>query len=241
MTDLYEFIFKRKSTRKYDMTPLDAATLNKIRSFANDVRRLYPKIKTAFEITGDVKNILPVRAPHYFIISSEKNDGYLENVGFMFQQVDLFLSSMGLGSCWLGMARPTSETKSEPKTELLFVIILAFGKTVDSPHREPSAFTRKPLTEVSSGADNRLEAARLAPSATNSQNWFFACDNGKIDVFQKKLNPAMALMYDKMNKVDMGIALCHLCVATEHNGLKFVFSKEAGKDRKGYIYTGTVK
>ncbi len=234
---LFNAIFKRKSTRKYDMTPLDASVLEQITAFADSAKRLYPDIQTAYEITSEVRNLLPVKSPHYLIISSENKDGYLENIGFIFQQVDLYLSSIGLGSCWIGMARPTDE----PKTKLPFVIILAFGKALDSPHRQPSEFKRKPLPEISSGYDNRLEAIRLAPSATNSQNWFFECKDGCIDVYQKKVNILMVAMYEKMNHVDMGIALCHLYVATEHNGGSFVFSKEVGKDKKGYIYTGTVR
>ncbi len=43
------------------------------------------------------------------IISSENTEGYLMNIGFIFQQMDLYLSSIGLGSCWLGMAKPTEK------------------------------------------------------------------------------------------------------------------------------------
>lgn len=234
--NLYEYIFKRKSTRKYDLSPLDEETLAKITAFADTMKPLYPEIKTAYEVSDNVKNMLPVKASHYFLLSSEKQGDYLENVGFMWQQMDLYLSSLGLGSCWLGMAKPASEIK----TALPFVIALAFGKPEGSPYRELNSFKRKDASEVSSGSDSRIEAARLAPSATNSQNWFFDCSDGKIDVYQRKLNPALALMFGKMNRVDMGIALCHLYIASLHEGRKFIFGKQSGKDKRGYIYTGTL-
>lgn len=235
--NLYDCIFKRKSTRKYDMSSLDEATLEKITAFGDSLKPLYPGIKTAYQITSDVKNLLPIKAPHYFLLSSEQSSDYLQNMGFMWQQMDLFLSSLELGSCWLGMARPTTEIK----TKYAFVIALAFGKAEGSPYRELCDFKRKPLSEISSGNDNRLEAARLAPSATNSQHWFFDANSSGIDVYQKKLNPIMTPMYDKMNKVDMGIAICHLYFATEYAGKAFMFEKQSGRDKKGYIYTGTVK
>lgn len=238
--NLYDFIFKRKSTRKYDMTPLTDGQLAEIKAFADNLKTLYKDIKVEYTIANDedVKNILPVKAPHYFVISSEKKDGYLTNVGFMFQQMDLFLSSKGLGTCWLGMAKPNKKIS----TKLEFVIILAFGKALDSPYREFSEFKRKALSEISTGTDERLEVARLAPSATNSQNWFFAAENGKIHTYQKRVNPIMALVYDKINKIDMGIAICHLYFATEHLGKNFIFSKEAKpKEMKGYTYIGTVE
>lgn len=235
--DLYENIFRRKSTRKYDMSPLDGATLAKLTAFADGLKPLHPEIKTAYEITGNVKNIFPVKAPHYFLLYSEKQDDYLENTGFMWQQMDLYLSGLGLGSCWLGMVKPSGEAKAG----LSFVIALAFGKAQGSPYREQAGFKRKTLAEISSGGDSRIEAARLAPSANNTQSWFFESAGGAIDVYQKNLNPAMTLLYGRFNSIDMGIALCHLCLANGHEGREFIFEKQTGKEKKGYTYTGTVK
>ena len=231
--ELYEYIWKRKSTRKYDMEPLEPRQLEQIRLFAQDIKPLYPDIKIAYEITSSIKGIFSVKAPHYLIISSEESNGYLENVGFMFQQMDLFLSNLNLGSCWLGMGKPPASLK----TELPHVIALAFGKAIGTPYRERSEFKRKSIADISTGSDQRFDAVRVAPSAMNNQNWFFEANNGKIDVYQKK---AMIGMLEKLNKIDIGIALCHLFVATKHFGKEFVFSRETDKKKKGYIYTGTI-
>ncbi|MGV8906920.1 MAG: nitroreductase family protein [Acetobacterium sp.] len=235
--NLYNNIFKRKSIRKYDMTPLPNQTLKEIENFAENLIPLYGDIKIGYEMVSHVKNIMPVKAPHYLIISSENKKGYLMNVGFMFQQMDLFLADKGLGSCWLGMAKP--EEKME--TDLEFVIILCFGKAMESSYRELSEFKRKSLSEISSGQDDRLECARLAPSAVNSQNWFFVADEGKIHIYQKKLNPVKRLIYHKMNQVDIGIAACHLYVATEHHGQNPIMTEDKGAiELKGYTYILTV-
>jgi len=177
-----------------------------------------------------------VKAPHNFIISSELTDGYLENVGFLYQQMDLYLSSLGLGSCWLGMAKPTEALE----TKLEFVIVLAFGKPKESPYRSLEGFNRKPLEEVAAGSDPRLEAVRLAPSASNTQNWFFVCDAGKIHAYQKLLNPVKAKFYDKFNRLDVGIALCHLYLATVEQGAVFKFSLKDVPALEGYRAIGTV-
>ncbi len=231
--ELYDNIFKRKSTRKYHMQPLEDLSL--IQGFMQEVKPLYNDISTRFELQDSVKGMWALTAPHYMLAYSEQKEGYLENIGFMLQQLDLYLSARGLGSCWLGMAKPAERSEGD-KT---YVIMLAFGKT-DSAHRQLSEFLRKPASEVYSGEDSRLEAARLAPSATNSQNWFFEAKDGKIDVYQKKLNPAKALVLDKMNRIDMGIALCHLYLATQREGKEFSFSKQPGKEKKGFMYVGTV-
>ena len=249
-----EIIRKRKSVRKYDLAPLDAATLDAVRAEINKVKPLYPDINFSVEIVSKSKGLFGIKAPHYLIFTSDEKDGYLENIGFIGQQLDLYFSVNGFGSCWLGASKSGEKLKSD----LPHVIALAFGKPAEPLHRELSAFKRKPLSAISEGdsafspdgendpagrrtlhpvPDPRIEAARLAPSAMNMQNWFFIANNGKIHCYRKKLNPLLGLIYDKMVRVDMGIAICH--IATESEGFSFV-KTDSAPVRKGLIYTGTV-
>ena len=211
MNNLNEYIFKRKSIRKYKINPLSEEILNQIKAQITELKPLYPNIKTSFEIADDIKNPMSLKAPHYLIVSSEKIDGCFENVGFMLEQMSLYFNSIGLGSCWLGMGKPTENKQNE----LPFVFSMAFGYPSEELYRNLSDFNRKSLTEISEGTDSRLEAARLAPSGMNSQNWFFLCTNGIIHVYRKKVNPLKAVIFDKMNSIDTGIALCHLFVVSE--------------------------
>jgi len=232
--ELYDAIWTRKATRQYDMTPLSQEALSGIAQFANSLRPLDAGIATACEIMDSIKGGMTVKAPHYLIVSSEQKAGYLENAGFMYQQMDLYLSGLGLGSCWLGMAKPPAALKSG----LPFAITLAFGGTVGSPHRSPSEFKRKPLSEMSCGTDERLEAVRVAPSAVNAQAWFFEAEDGRIDAYQKHTLLSRVLGAD-LHRLDMGIALCHLYLATEHAGGTFSFVRQDAREKKGYTYIGT--
>jgi len=230
-----EIIHMRKSIRKYDPAALDGATIEMIQGQIGKVKPLYPEIRYSIEIANKIKGLLVnVKAPHYLIFGSEEKEGAYENIGFIGQQLDLFFSASGLGSCWQGAAKPEGKEDSS----LPFVICMAFGKPAEPLHRELSEFKRKPLAEISEGADQRLEAARLAPSAVNAQNWYFIAVDGKIHCYRKKSNPLLGFIYDRMHCIDMGIALCH--IAEESDGFSFI--KEAGApDRKGYVYTGTIK
>ena len=110
--------------------------------------------------------------------------------------------------------------------------------SAESLYRDISEFKRKPLSEIGEGDDERLEAARLAPSGLNAQNWFFVADSGKIHCYRKKLNPLKALVLDKLSCIDMGIAICH--IAEESNN--FCFGKESNAPKRdGFIYMGTCK
>jgi nitroreductase len=241
--DFYDIIYKRKSVRKYDLEPLGKNTLEDISAYMDKVKPLYENIKTEMNIVGGevVKNILPIKAPHYILISSENKEGYLTNVGFILQQVDLFLSSNGLGSCWVGMAQPKKEILK--KFQLEYVIALAFGNPTESLHRENiSEFKRKTIEKIRDDdkEDKLIEAVRLAPSATNSQPWFLKVDNNKIHAYCIKSNFIKAIVYKKMNQIDMGIAMCHLWIAARHFGknVKFVTDKGAVENPPaGYYYT----
>lgn len=231
-TDLYQAIFKRKSTRKYDLTPLADHTLKEIADFLARVTPLNSVIRTEFKFVApqDVTSLLPVQAPHYIVAFSESKPGYLTNMGFMLQQLDLYLSARGIGSCWLGIPRPTKAIRHSSPLE--FVIIMSFGLALQPVHRESiHEFKRKPLTAITSitGMDELMEAACLAPSATNSQPWFFTGGKDRIHAYCVQTNPIKALIYKKMNQIDMGIALYHLIAAANHHSqeLTFVHDDEA--------------
>jgi nitroreductase len=231
-SNLYETIFRRKSVRKYDLTPLDERTLAQIRAHISVLKPVYDNIKIEMRIVSqkDVKGLLSAKAPHYIAVFSETKNGYLTNAGFMLQQMDLFLSANGIGSGWQGMSRLTKEILNSSKLE--FVILLALGKPKEPLHRETvSEFKRKPLQEMTNikGADELLEPARLAPSAMNSQNWFFTGDASTIHAYRAKSNFVTAFMFEKMSKISMGIAICHLWLAANHFGkeVEFACDKEA--------------
>ncbi|HZK54718.1 MAG TPA: nitroreductase family protein [Desulfosporosinus sp.] len=244
-SQLYNAIFRRRSIRKYDMSPLHVDTIENLREYASNAKPLDGNIRYEFTYLGsdDVKNLLPIKAPHYICLYSEKKGNYLMNAGFLLQQIDLYLSHNNLASCWLGMAKPT---KSVPvlMNGLEFVIMLAFGNTPEPIHRaNTSEFKRKNLHEISSvaGADALLEPVRLAPSASNTQAWFFSGDLDVITVSRKKLNVIKAQLYGKMNQIDIGIALFHLWLSLDHQGKVATYSFEKDATPGGYEFMTKVK
>jgi nitroreductase len=247
-TELYERIFKRKSIRQYVIDPLEGHVLSEIMAHTSTLKPLYNDIKVEIKILPpeDVKALLFLaKAPHYLALFSEPKDGYLMNAGFMLQQMDLFFSANGIGSCWQGMAKPTKEISKN--SELEFVIIMAFGKPNERLHRESvSEFKRKQLQEITDvkGADELLEPARLAPSAMNRQQWFFTGNANTIHAYLAKSSLLTAFMFDRVSRISMGIAICHLWMAAKHFGkeVEFVEDKEAKNNPPpGLEYAITIK
>ncbi len=244
-SQLYNTIFTRKSIRKYDMAPLDSSIIKELQKYAGSISPIDKSLKYEFSYlnTDNVKNLLPVKAPHYICFYSEKKDGYLINAGYILQQIDLYLSANNLASCWLGMAKPTKDVP-QMKNGMEFVIMLAFGNTVEQVHRtNVSEFNRKSLSVITNiaGIDDLLEPVRLAPSASNTQPWFFSGDADEIIVSREKLNIIKASLYGKMNQIDIGIALCHLWLSLDHKGKVPIFDFNKVIEPKGYEFMVKVK
>ena len=227
--DLVNQIYVRKSCRSYVDDTID---MEAIHEFISNVKPLNENIRYDYKILtkDDVNARNRWSAPYYMALYSEKKENYLENIGFVFQQVSLFLQNIDIGSCWVGIA---SLKQKNPE----FVIAIAFGRSNDFT-RDISSFKRKSLDEISDFEDERLKPAQLAPSAINSQPWFYKHSSEGFDVYQVKQNILKRQVFKKWNPIDMGISLAHMYVANEKT---FDFRiNDDFEEIKGYDYTGSI-
>ena len=227
-------IFQRKSTRSYSTERVSAEQNEKIKKFFECVKPLFPNLKTKFEIVDrkTAHSLMPWLPPQLIAVYADEGDDALVNAGFMAQQVELFLQSDGLGVCWVGLGKPTKETKT--LDGLRFVIYLAYGYPKDELYRKSlSEFNRKPMSEISDIEDKRLECARYAPSACNSQPWYFIHSDEKICVYRSShiIIGKTPIVY--FNNIDIGIALAHIYLS--HEGVRFSIDALPPK-KQGYKY-----
>lgn len=228
--NLEEQIYIRKSCRKYSDDEID---MNLIHDFMSSVRPLNEDINYRYEILtrDEVSRKNRWSAPYYLALYSEKKENYAENIGFIFQQLSLYLQSMGIGSCWVGIDSPKDRSSD-------FVIAISFGRS-GKMTRNRDSFRRKKLAEISDTEDERLIPAQLAPSAINTQPWFFKhCKDG-FDVYQSKQNILKRQLLKRWNPIDMGIALAHMYVANPETFEFYV--KRDFEDIKGHSYIGSIK
>lgn len=231
-------IYRRRSCRSYASEPVSPAQILEIETFCQDLRPLDPDIRVSWQIVSadQVRFYMPWKSPQLIAVFSENKPGFLENAGFMFQQVDLFLQSKGLGVCWMGLGKPRSQIEAPSGME--FVILLPFGTPNEPLSREIRKFPRKSMAEISDQEDPRLECARVAPSSTNSQPWYFTHEDNTIHAFRSNAGILRHVMLGTMNRIDMGIALAHLYV--ENQDTFRYFSAEPANVPDGYAYTGSI-
>ena len=236
--NIADMIRRRRSVRAYKVETVDAATLAAIRTYMDHLVPLIPGAPVVGRIipTDHGNYWQKWKTPHFIAIFSDGSDEGLLNVGFMYQQLDLYAQSLGLGTCWVGLG---SLTDAEPvPAGMKLAVMMAIGIPDDVPERAVADFKRKAMDEVADWPDSRLEALRLAPSATNSQPWFVTHTGDTLHIWREELGLIKQRTLGRMNKIDMGIGLCHLYA--EHPETFRFWREECAPKAEGQIYIGSV-
>jgi hypothetical protein len=206
------------------MNPLSAEELDDIKSFLESAEQLKGE-RARFEFVGGDK-VNDGKAPHYILAFCKEDYAQYINVGYVLEKTDLYLQSKGFGSVWLGMAQPEGKENKED-----YCIMLAFGKTEQPLRNGAEDFNRLSVEEMSNEDNDIARAARLAPSAVNSQPWKLKFESGKITVEYQGRGLMKGILRKKMNKVDVGIITRHIELALLNEGktISDIFIQGDGK------------
>ena len=223
---LYSMIFKRKSFHIFRGTDgkISESELNKIEEYFKKVKPLIPGIKTHIEIVTSEKTTCKRGQEYCILLYSEKKENYLQNIGYIGQQIDLFLASLDIGSLWFGIGK-VQETVKEGMD---YVIMLAVAKMPSDKFRKDMFKSkRKSLSEIWYGEDiaGIGNIVRFTPSACNSQPWKVYREDNTLRIYRYKKPGKRGIMpADKVayyNRIDMGIFLCFLELCLKHEKIAF--------------------
>lgn len=182
-------------------------------------------------------------ASSYIVAVISKENGDLEDFGYVLEKIILKATSFGLGTCWLGGTFNKSEFSKaiEQKEYEILPCITPIGYPAEkrsllesamrlgagSKHRKPweEIFYHKkfgqPLTEAEAGEYvTPLEMVRIAPSASNKQPWRIIMNQGKFHFYLQPTKGYSKMLGFNIQRVDMGIAMCHFELAAQELGLK---------------------
>ena len=237
-----ETVKQRISVRTYADTPVPQAVREQILQYARgienpfgaDVQMQFIEKETAAngEKLGTYGFIKGARL--FMGVTVKDTDKAAESVGYVFEQLVLYMTSLGLGTCWLGGTFNKSafaEAMCIPEGHLFSILSpvgypakqrlteKVFRTSLKADARKPSDqlfFTdsfKTPLQLQSVGDyAQALENLRLAPSARNIQPWRVVVE-GNVFHFFKKGNMQF------MQKVDLGIGINHFCLTAHESGL----------------------
>ncbi len=226
-SELYDMIFKRKSFHLFRNIGNEHITEEELEEIKNEftkIKALVPDINVKMKIVKEGARCL--RGQEYCILLySEKKDNYLENIGYIGEQLDLYLVSKNIGTLWFGIGT----VKEKILDGLDFIIMIAIAKvdSIDKFRKDMYKSKRKEVKEIWNG-NSYLDIAnivRFAPSACNIQPWLVDVTENEINVYRYRKEGKRGIMpKDKViyyNQIDIGIFLCFLELCLCKNNVKY--------------------
>ncbi|MDO4617492.1 MAG: nitroreductase family protein [Lachnospiraceae bacterium] len=192
--NLYEAIQVKKSVRSFTMGELPEKELDRIGRHFSEVTNLFGNIETDFAVLDNhkgrnpVSGFLGVRAPYYMIFYSENTSRSMMNIGYLMQQMALYLCTRGFGTCFVRKLhlKKSQKVKNGKKA----VAALAFGRAKGAYTRKMVDAHRMPLGKICTFREQprlwmrqMVEAGRMAPSIWNSQPWRFVVYDNCIHIY----------------------------------------------------------
>ncbi len=269
---LKDAVTKRYSVRTYDKRPLDKALKEKILSYAKQLQNpLGPKMRVQFiekETAANGEKLgtygIIKGAKTYLGVTIPNEEFAPEALGYDFEQLVLYATSLGLGTCWLGgtFNRSAFTAAMEIRDGEIFPILSPIGYPAEKKsfteqmmRRSIKADARLPWEELffkkdfgtplkpeeAGGYQYPLEMLRLAPSAVNKQPWRVVVTDEAVHFFEKHSLGAEAGGVD-MQRIDVGIGICHFNLAAQEQNMvgRFERSMPQLETPAGMTYVGTL-
>jgi nitroreductase len=254
--DIRSAIRKRISMRHYESRPVPEEILRAVVKSGENSVALDGSIKIRFHLIEEGRLVaaqmtyltgarfLFGSAPHFIIATSEEKPLFMLNMGFRMEQMILFATQQGLGTCWVG-GMFTEERIGDflglSKGERVIVLTPLgypdtsfYGRmTHDVIELGSMNFgRRKPLSQIAFGSEwgspletedeellEALECARLAPSWVNAQPWRFLVTGKEITAVADARGSYSSVRNGKhFYRLDVGIAMSHFFLAAKEMG-----------------------
>jgi nitroreductase len=240
--NVYEALCQRKSVRKCKKEIIPQKMFHHILRFQEEILRLKPEIRTEWQVINAIEGKCPVRghfvvkAPYYLVLHSEEKPGSARNAGYMMEQMVIFLTMKGIGTCYQGAAKvPELSSGLKP------AVVIALGYPDEPLYREERLAKRKPMSELCTWKEEGDTTARavvkaliLSPSAMNRQPWRFVYNRGKLHMFVKKPG-RMELFAGGLKEVDCGIAMANAVLAAEEMWMDAAWTVELNLREKEFV------
>ena len=249
MQNITELIKARRSVRTFDKRRVSIEDLKKLNKFIKQTGNPY-NIHVKFKLLNAKKQELKcpvVSGTNLFIGVKVPCVPHAEEaVGYSFEMLLLYAQSIGLGTVWIGgtIDRPAFERAMELNGCEMMPCVSPIGYTaekmsiretlmrkgVKADQREAFEtlfFDRSfdvPLTKEKAGKlAPLLENIRLAPSAVNHQPWRVVVDENAAHFYIKHGSAFKSSKAGDMQRIDMGIALCHFALTAKEEGIDIQF------------------
>lgn len=252
MNNITELIRQRRSVRTFNGQELKKDDIDKLCSFMKTIENPY-EIPVEFKVMNAKEYGLscPVAVGTELFVGGKIKCVADASVafGYSFEMLVLYAMSLGIGTVWLGgtMNRSAFEKAMELKPDEIMPCASPIGypakkmslregmmrKAIKADERLPfeelffDGTFERPLTKKASGIwEEVLEMVRLSPSAVNKQPWRVVISGNAAHFYLERSNGFNYTSTLDMQKIDIGIALCHFALTAKEKGLNITFAKD---------------
>ncbi|MBR4765686.1 MAG: nitroreductase [Clostridia bacterium] len=216
--DLTEAMRERHSVRRYINKPLEAQTAAALEKFIEECNaesglhiQLVKDEPKAFDgAMAHYGNFSGVT--NYIAVIGRKGAGFEEKCGYYGEKIVLYAQTLGLNTCWVALTfkKVPSAYKVDRGEKLEIVISLGYGETQG---KERKSKTAEEVGNIDGSSPewfkNGVEAALLAPTATNQQKFTLTLDGEKVTA---------KAGFGFYSKVDLGIVKYHFELGSGKDG-----------------------
>ena len=247
--NIQEIIRSRRSVRTFDGNELRPEDAQKILDFAGKVENPYDIPITWKLLNAKMYglNSPVISGTDVYVAGKMHRVPHAEEAfGYSFEKVVLFAESLGVGTTWIAgtmnrdaFERAMTVTGDEvmpcisplgypAKKMSIRETLMRKGVKADSRMNFGELFFdgsfETPLTENKAGKlTAALEAVRIDPSAVNKQPWRVVVCGDKVHFYEKQSRGYVSDNGWDIQKIDMGIALCHFELAAKDCGFTAAF------------------
>ena len=231
---LYDNIFKRKSYHLFRNNKTKELYKDNYHITNEEIDDIYAFFKRIVPLCKDIKVDIKIvdgsstncnRGEEFCILFySEKKNNYIQNIGFIGEQLDLYLVDNNIGTLWYGIGK----TDEQYYNGLEYVTMMAICKVPNNSFRKDMYKSkRKPIEEIWEG-NNYLDIAdivRFSPSSCNTQPWKVIEITNILEIYRYKkpnkrgIMPIKKVVYQ--NLIDIGIFILFLSIVLSKNKYKF--------------------
>ena len=228
---LLEAISVRRTIRSYRMEePVPTELQDELVDFLSDLEVPNGGIDWNFdllpfsEMCQVVGGTPTMQSPHYLILRSEKQNGCLQNSGFVGECAAVWLASRGIASCW----QSAIDLENDFDDVLPFIAAVGFGYS-DEPFRSEPRKTGKlektAIGKLDGYRERMVFAMDQAPSFRDTFPVRIYAEQYRMHFFRTK--PRIQLpQLSYMACLDVGVAAAHLSIAAQAEGYSIRFEKQ---------------
>ena len=247
-----ELVRKRRSVRTFDGNELKKDDAEKITAYCEKLDNPFG-LPISWRILDAKENGLTsqvlVGAKTFIAGKMHRAPHAEEAFGYSFEKLVLYLESQNIGTTIIAgtMNRQTFERVMEVGPDEVMPCVSPLGypaekmsmregimrKSIKADSRiafEELFFSNSFSSPLQSSSDealsDALEMVRWAPSAVNRQPWRVVISGNTVHFYEKKSKGFVSANGWDMQKIDMGIALCHFAVGMEEKKKKIAFLLE---------------